>query len=36
MSRTVENRKGHSRSENVQIFTGKDCQIIARADVKRH
>ena len=30
----VENRKGHS--ENLQILTGKDCQIPAHADVKRH
>ena len=29
----VENREGHS--ENVQILTGKNCQIPASADVKR-
>ena len=30
----IENRKGHS--ENLQILTGKDFQIPAHADVKRH
>ena len=35
LQRAVENRKGHSE-KNLQILTGKDCQIPARTDVKRH